>query len=109
VSDPAAAFRLEGAALLVSVRLTPRSSRDGLEGFELLANGTTVLAARVRAVPEDGEANAALEKLVAKAAGVAKSDASVVTGATSRIKTVRLKGDPDILRDRLLASLRPKT
>jgi uncharacterized protein YggU (UPF0235/DUF167 family) len=109
VSDPASAFRLEGAAVILSVRLTPRSSRDSLEGFELLANGTTVLAARVRAIPENGEANAALEKLVAKAAGVAKSDASVVAGGTSRLKSVRVKGDPDAIRDRLIASLSSPT
>lgn len=104
---PVGTFRHEGAALLVSVRLTPRAHRDGLDGLETLANGTTVVAARVRAVPEDGAANAALAELIAKAAGVPKRAAAVVTGTTARLKTVRVTGDPETLEARLLAALKP--
>eukprot|EP01037_Dinobryon_pediforme_P032735 gene32735-37828_t len=53
------------------VRLTPKSSRDALDAQERLADGSVVLTARVRAVPEDGKANAALEALIAAAAAVA--------------------------------------
>lgn len=100
-------FRHDGGALLVTVRLTPRAHRDALEGFETLANGTTVVAARVRAVPENGAANAALAELVARAAGVPKRDAAVVAGATARLKTVRVGGDPDTLEARLVSALAP--
>jgi uncharacterized protein YggU (UPF0235/DUF167 family) len=48
----------------------------------------------VRAVPEKGAANAALEKLLAKALGLPASTVSVVAGGTSRLKTVRVPGDP---------------
>ena len=42
--------------VVLQVRLTPKSSRDALEGVEVLADGACVLKARVRAVPEDGKA-----------------------------------------------------
>ncbi len=86
------AWRIDGADLLVDVRLTPRAGRDGIDGVKRLSDGRSVIAARVRAVPEDGKANAALEALIAAAAGVPKSSVRVVSGATARLKTVRLTG-----------------
>ena len=79
------------------VRLTPRAGRDSLGAIEELANGEAVLVAHVRAVPEKGEANTALAELVARTLGVAKSKVAVVSGQTSRVKTVRIDGDPDSL------------
>lgn len=75
--------------------MTPRSGRDAVEGVEQLSDGTTVLKARVRAVPERGKANAALEQLLAKALGMPKSSVSVVGGETSRLKVVEVQGDPE--------------
>ncbi|WP_237152949.1 DUF167 family protein [Oryzibacter oryziterrae] len=84
------AIRREGADLLVDVRLTPRGGKDALNGLKELSDGRIVLAARVRAVPEDGKANAAIALLLATVAGLPKSSAAVVSGATARLKTVRL-------------------
>ena len=79
--------------LRIAVRLTPRSGRDELAGLASLSDGRTVLAARVRAVPEDGRANAALVRLVAEALGVPRSRVALVEGATSRIKLVFVAGE----------------
>ncbi len=79
--------------LRLFVRLTPKASRDGFDGLVALSDGRTVLAARVRAVPEKGAANAALEKLLAKALGVGKTQIEVVAGTTARLKTVMIRGD----------------
>jgi uncharacterized protein len=49
--------------LVVSVRLTPRGGRDLIEGIELLADGRSVLKARVRAAATEGEATARLKRL----------------------------------------------
>ena len=50
--------------------------------------------ARVRAAPSEGEANAALIKLVARALGVPPRDVSLAAGAaTSRVKRVTVAGD----------------
>lgn len=74
------------------VRLTPRGGRDAIDGVERLADGRTVLKVRVRAVPSEGEANAALLRLLAKTLGVARRDVELVGGATARVKRVRVVG-----------------
>ena len=76
------------------VRATPRAARDAIAGVERLADGSVVLKARVRAAPQDGEANAALARLIAKAALVPPSAASLVRGGAGRLKIFRLEGDP---------------
>jgi uncharacterized protein YggU (UPF0235/DUF167 family) len=54
---------------------------------------------RVAAPPVDGKANAALCALVAELAGVPRSRVSVVRGAASRDKVVRVEGiEPADLR-----------
>ncbi|MEI9804305.1 MAG: DUF167 family protein [Pseudolabrys sp.] len=60
--------------LTLAVRLTPKGGRDAIDGIETLADGRSVLKARVRAAPSEGEANDALCRLIAKAAGVAPRD-----------------------------------
>jgi uncharacterized protein len=95
------AWRAEAGALIVAVRLTPRAARNAIDGCEALADGRTVLKARVRAVAEKGKANAALEALLADALGVPKSAASVVGGATGRHKTVRVEGPPAEMAEKL--------
>ncbi len=86
------AIARDGDDLLLRVRLTPRADRDRLEGVQVMSDGAEVLAARVRAVPEDGKANAALCALVAAAAGVPKSRMALEAGATRRVKTLRIEG-----------------
>jgi uncharacterized protein (TIGR00251 family) len=90
--------------VLLRVRLTPRSSRDGIDGIKAGPDGDHVQA-RVRAVPEDGKANAALIELLAKATGLAKSSMSISGGAASRLKTVHLAGDKTALERRMAAWL----
>jgi uncharacterized protein YggU (UPF0235/DUF167 family) len=75
------------------VRLTPKASVDRIEGVETAADGRSHLRARVRALPENGAANQALERMTAKALGVPGSSVAVVAGDTSRLKTLRIVGD----------------
>ena len=51
--------------IVVAVRLTPKGGRDAIDGEARLSDGQTVLAARVRTPPREGEANAALVRLIA--------------------------------------------
>ncbi|TPM91315.1 DUF167 domain-containing protein [Mesorhizobium sp. B2-1-3A] len=92
-----APLRIRENGIDLFVRLTPKSSMDRLEGVETSADGRSHLKARVRAVPENGAANQALEKLVAKTLGVPASAVSVVAGGTARLKTLRIAGDPEAL------------
>ena len=82
---------------MLSVRLTPKSSRDEITGFKTLSDGRTVLKARVRAVPQDGEANAALVRLLAKALHISASAVRIEAGTSGRLKTLHLQGDAEIL------------
>jgi uncharacterized protein len=79
--------------VVVDVRLTPRGGRDRIEGIERRADGRAVVKATVRAAPSDGEANAALCRLIAGAVDVPPRDVSIATGATSRVKRVRIQGE----------------
>jgi uncharacterized protein (TIGR00251 family) len=78
----------------VTVRLTPKGGRDAIESAETLADGRVVLKVRVRALPMEGEANAALCRVLAKALGVPPGRVEIVGGATSRVKRVKIVGDP---------------
>ena len=80
--------------VLVMIRLTPRGGRDAIDGIERLDDGQMVLKVRVRALPSDGEANIALTRLLAKALRLAPRDVSLVAGATSRVKRIKIAGDP---------------
>jgi uncharacterized protein YggU (UPF0235/DUF167 family) len=80
--------------LAVSVRATPKGGRDAIDGIATLGDGHCVLKARVRAAPADGEANEALTRLLADAAGVPRSSVTLLQGAAARLKTFRIAGDP---------------
>ncbi len=84
------------------VRLTPGASTDRIEGWDVDAEGRPVLKVRVRARPVEGEANAALLKLLAKTLGVPKSAVSLERGGQSRTKMISVAGlTTDDLRSRL--------
>ncbi|MDD8022075.1 MAG: DUF167 domain-containing protein [Paracoccaceae bacterium] len=68
----------------IALRVTPKASRNALVVAE---DG---LRAYVTVVPEDGKANAQVQKLLAKAMGVAKSRLTLIRGQTARDKVFRL-------------------
>lgn len=94
-------WSLRPDGLILSVRLTPKSSRDEIDGLETLADGRTVLKVRVRALPQEGEANEALQRLLAKALHIPASSVQIEAGASGRVKTLHLKGDAGTLAEGL--------
>ena len=106
MSAPAAkplalSLRRSRDGVVLPVRLTPKSSRDEIVGVEDHA-GACMLKARVRALPEAGRANAALETLIAKWLGLPSSTVTVAHGGKSRLKQVAVAGDAEAL-SRLIA------
>ncbi len=93
----------DGVRLIV--RLTPSGGADKIDGLGVDSAGQAFIKARVRAAPEDGKANAALEALIAKALGAPKSAVRVVRGGKSRVKTIDVTGDPQDLLSRAQALL----
>jgi uncharacterized protein len=90
-------YRIEDGAIVLKVRLTPKASRDSIDGIKTLADGADHALARVRAVPEAGDANKALVVLLAKVFKVPKSSIEVIAGTTARVKQVRIAGRPNEL------------
>jgi uncharacterized protein YggU (UPF0235/DUF167 family) len=79
----------------LTVRLTPSGGADRIDGRARDADGKPYLKARVRAAPDNNEANRALAALVAKAFGVAKGKVSVSRGQTARLKVLEIDGARD--------------
>jgi uncharacterized protein len=86
--------------LTVSVRVTPNASRDAIGPVEERA-GASLLKVYVRAVPEDGKANAAVAQLLAAFLDCPKRSAVVTVGHTSRTKTITIDGCGPTLQRRL--------
>lgn len=93
----ASVCRRTGDGIVLAVRLTPKSAREEIGGIEETADGRRAIRARVRAVPEKGGANAALEKLVARWLGVPPSRVRLAGGGKARLKSVAVAGDPEEL------------
>jgi uncharacterized protein len=85
-------WTITAGGIMVAVRLTPKGGRDAIDGIEALADGRAVLKARVRAAASDDQANEALMGLIAKALGVARRDVSLASGATARLKRLKVAG-----------------
>ena len=76
-----------GDAVMFEVLVQPRASRARIGP---LHDGRIKIA--VTAPPVDGEANAAVIELVAKALGIARGCVEVTAGTSSRRKTLRVIG-----------------
>jgi len=86
-------WRVAPSGLLLAVRVTPKGGRDAIDGIADLADGTCVLKVRVRAAPSEGEANAALLRVVAGALGVPLRAVSLVAGGRGRVKRLQIDGE----------------
>jgi hypothetical protein len=82
--------------IAVRVRVRPGASRTAVLGRTLLADGTAAVLAAVSAPPEDGKANAALIRLLAKIWRVPKTGVTVASGATARTKMLHVAGAPGL-------------
>jgi len=89
----------------VAIRLTPNATAVGVSGIMNEADGSACIKVSVTAVPENGKANAALIKFLARQWRTPKSQISIIRGLIGRRKTVLVSGDPKILSMRLQAWL----
>lgn len=87
-------WRVAAEGIEVFVRASPKGGRDAVDGVAALADGRIVLKVRVRAAPEDGAATAAVLRVLASAAGVAPARVRLTAGATARLKTFHVAGEP---------------
>ena len=78
-------YREDAEGFIFSVRVVPRASRNEIVG---LHGGA--LKVRVAAPPVEGAANDELVKFLAKQLGVPRSAVMLVSGTSSRNKTIRV-------------------
>jgi uncharacterized protein len=86
-------WRSDKTGVLLRARVTPKSTRDAVEGVVETAEGPA-LKVRVRAVAEDGEANRSVAAIVAEWLGVPKGNVAIAHGGKSRVKTLAVTGPP---------------
>ena len=82
----------------IRIKVVPGATREGIEWLGDL------LKVKVRAPPEKGRANAAVEKLLAERLSVPLSSVTITAGFGSPLKTVEISSLPDLnaLRLKLL-------
>lgn len=95
------AIHIRGTAVRLDVRVSPRASKNAIDGVR---DGRLVV--KVTAPPVDAAANDAVVALLSKALGLPKRQLSIVIGAAGRNKTVELAGvTAEAIRSRLSAIL----
>ncbi len=70
----------------LALRVTPGARVQGIE----IADGRVLV--KIRAKPQDGQANAAVLEFLADALGIAPSRLRLLRGATGREKLVQIEG-----------------
>lgn len=85
---------------LLAVYAQPGARRNELRGIE-----RGMLKLSVTQVAEQGRANEAIKKLLAKSLGLRKSQLELVAGETSREKKFVVRCPPEELRGRIAAAL----
>lgn len=83
----------------LNVRVTPRASKNAIEGFR-----NDALVVRVTAPPVDSAANEAVIELLAAALRLPKRQLTIARGATGRNKVVDVDG---LTHDQLISLLTP--
>ena len=82
-------IKINGDAITFWLRVKPRAQRDRLK---IGPSGELIL--ELHAPPVEGEANEACMKFMAEAAGVPKSNVTILAGPKSRRKLLQISGRP---------------
>ena len=81
---------------ILSVKVTPRASRNCVQGWADTEQNTLLL--KVTAPAEGGKANAAVVKLLADELNIPKGAVTIKQGKTSRYKLIALDVAPETLQ-----------
>lgn len=97
MSEKSLPFEPHTGGVRLHVKLTPKAAANRVGGVAASPGGGVLLKASVTAAPENGKANTALIKLLAKTWRRPKTSFSLLSGATARRKTFLVEGEPDAL------------
>lgn len=82
----------------LSVRAKPATSRPRPPRLVDIGEGRYALEISVNAPAEDGKANKAILEQLAAFLGLKKAQLSINGGASARLKTIAIEGNPEILQ-----------
>jgi uncharacterized protein (TIGR00251 family) len=85
-------FALHKDGLLLRLKVTPKAAKNTIGDIFVDNNQITMLKVYVTTVPENGKANQAVQKLLAKALKLPKSGLQLVAGHTDKHKTFLIIG-----------------
>lgn len=85
--------------IVLSVRVVPRASKDGIAGVM----GGEALKVRIQAPPVEGKANAYLVKFLSKHWKLPRANIEILSGETGRNKRLRIANPTDEMRKELLS------
>jgi uncharacterized protein (TIGR00251 family) len=91
-------FEEKEGCIILTVRVVPRASRDGIQG--VLGDALKI---RIMAPPVEGKANAYLVKFISKHWKIPRAKIELLSGETSRNKRLRISNPTDELRKTLLS------
>jgi uncharacterized protein YggU (UPF0235/DUF167 family) len=94
-------FEAVAGGVRVALRVTPRAAQERVQGVVADGAGQMRLKLAVRAVPEDGKANAAVVRLLAKEWDLPRTSIEVVAGQRDRSKLLHVAGESAALMARL--------
>jgi uncharacterized protein len=100
-------FTPAGDGVRLAVRLTPKAAAERLIGLIADGDGGSSLKIAVTAAPEDGKANDALLRLLAKRLRLPRGAVSLLQGGRDRRKVIHIAGEPAALLARLEEELLP--
>lgn len=89
-------IRPRAGGIRLNLHVKPGARRDAVIGMTAGSNGPQLEIA-VRAVPDKGEANDAVLRLIASWLGLKRSDVCLASGGKSRYKTLDIDGNPATL------------
>jgi uncharacterized protein (TIGR00251 family) len=81
----------ESTSLTLALKVTPRANADAVVGW--CDEERSELSVRVTAAPEDGKANVAVIKALARSLAIPKSTIRLIRGHSSRRKLVAFEMD----------------
>ena len=93
VTGPDSLFETVPKGLRVTLKVAPKAARAEIAGIEADAAGRRLVKVRVTEAPDGGKANAAVCKLLATFFATAKSNVSIVSAASARLKQIDIAGD----------------
>jgi uncharacterized protein len=89
---------------LLNIHVSPGAKSTSVEGLY----GEGAIKLKVAAPPVGGKANAEVERFLSKLLGVPRSDVNIICGASSRDKTVLVRGATQAETQEALAAHLPR-